>query len=617
MDPSSSFSQVSGTSASNELSSELDSDEEEEARQRTQENLHTKFRLRLYASNLPRRGKLRNRLPDSFAMVTTAQGSSRTLASGGVRLGATEVIRNSRNPAWTETFVLDYTYGTQLYFNVLILEPSDGNEYSMGDGFGSAVFEVADVIATKHRTRGRRLRKGGVVFCRIDPIQQSTTQQYAVFRLCARKLVVPHRHKFSVFSSAPDTILQISKQDATTRKFTTIYRSQPVRDSFSPAWDRVEVDLCILCDGDKNTPLRFMVSMVRENKRAQMVGFIETTLQHVLAGASTGTGTTLPDPNDDTLPTFTLQRNVEKFKPVGQLVVQRAYLYEILPDGTRRVVEGEDNENGTGEGDASVNNQSHRSNYSFADIASLTSKDSTKNLNDMIANDLKSLAGQGCDLQVFVAIDFTSSNGDPRSESSLHYQSTSLNVYEETIATIVGSIEDEVNVSSGYTVWGFGAKFADSIVRHIFQCGSGNCHSVTEILDAYKNIFQLGFTMSGPTSFDKVMQATAVRAKKSKEQQQRRNYQYNVLLIITDGTMSDMEETRRKLTIYQDLPMSVIFVGVGRVDLRGLAVLCQEFPHESVFVDFREVQSNPAHLANAALGDLPRQIRRYVERCME
>ena len=644
MEQSGTFSQESRASAAshNESAYELDSEEEEEEEEeemlRSQENLHTKFRLRFYASNLPRRGRFHNRLPDSFAMVTAAQGSSRTLANGGVRLGATEVIRNSRNPTWTKTFVLDYTYGTQLYFNVLILEPSGGNEYSMGDGFGSAVFEVADIIATKHRTRGRRLRKGGVIFCRIDPMPHATTRQYAVFRLCARNLTVPRRRAFSVFSSAPDTILQIAKQDATTRKFTTIYRSQAVHDSFSPAWDRIEVDLCMLCDGDKNTPLRFMVSMVRENKRAQMVGLIETTLQHVLAGASTATGTTLPDPNDETLFTFTMQRNVEKFKSVGQLVVRRAYLYEILPDGTRRVVEGEDNESATDEGNSLANNNGHHrpgSSCSFTDLDSFTGnhhrRDSSCSftdldssagkssgiLNELVASDLKSLAAQGCDLQVFVAIDFTSSNGDPRLESSLHYQSTSLNVYEETIATIVGSIEDEVNVSSGYTVWGFGAKFSDSIVRHIFQCGSGYCHSVTEILEAYKSIFSLGFSMSGPTSFDKVMQATAVRAKKSKEQQQRHNYQYHVLIIITDGTMSDVEETRRKLSIYQDLPMSVIFVGVGRADLRSLALLCQEFPHETVFVDFREVQTNPTHLANAALGDLPRQIRRYVDLCIE
>lgn len=624
--PSASASIASGSCDSCELDDPEDVSEEEEDTtssprrdNKENKNLQTKFRLRFFASNLPRRGKLRNRLPDSFALVTAAlQGSSRTLANGGVRLGATEVIRNSRNPQWTETFVLDYTYGTQLYFNVLILEPSGGNEYSMGDGLGSAVFEVADILATKHHTRARRLRKGGVVFCRVEPVPQATVQQYAVFRLSARNLIVPHR-RFAVFASAPDTIVKIAKQDANTRKFTTVYRSQPVWNSLSPAWDRIEVDLgMLLCDCDRQTPLRFSVSMVRENRRAVVIGMLETTLQHLLSGASTETGTTLPDPNDETLPAFTLQRNIEKYKSVGQLVVRRAYVYEILPDGRRRIVEGEDEDKETEEEEEKefTASKGHRRdfNYSFADPPPITDE-SSGSLNNAVASDLKSLAANGCDLQVCVAIDFTSSNGDPRLESSLHYQSTSMNVYEETIATVVGSLEDEIRVPFGYTVWGFGAKFADGMVRHIFQCGNGTCQSVPEILDAYKSIFTLGFTMSGPTSFDKVLQGTAVRAKQSKEQQEDgQSYQYSVLLIITDGTMSDTEETRRKLSVYRDLPMSVIFVGVGRADLSGLAVLCQEFPDETVFVDFREVQSNPAYLANATLGDLPRQIRRYVER---
>ena len=126
----------------------------------------------------------------------------------------------------------------------------------------------------------------------------------------------------------------------------------------------------------------------------------------------------------------------------------------------------------------------------------------------------------------------------------------------------------------------------------------------------------MGFTMSGPTCFDKVLQGAAVRAKRSKEQAQPGNFRYNVLLVITDGTMSNVEETRRKLSVYRNLPLSVIFVGVGRADMRGLGVLCQEFPDGCVFVDFREVQSSPAELANAALGNLPRQISRYQDEFM-
>ena len=77
-----------------------------------------------------------------------------------------------------------------------------------------------------------------------------------------------------------------------------------------------------------------------------------------------------------------------------------------------------------------------------------------------------------------------------------------------------------------------------------------------------------------------------------------------------------MEETQRKLSVYRDLPLSIIFVGVGRADMRGLGVLCEEFPDKAVFVNFREKQGNPAKLVNAALGDLPRQISQYTTQYM-
>jgi hypothetical protein len=572
-------------------------------------NLQATYRLRIYASNLPRRGTF-GRLPDSFALVTAARDSSHTLATGGVRLGATEVIRNTKSPQWTETFLLNYVHGTQLFFHVLVLEPSQDKEYSKNDGYGSALFEVADILATKHRTRARRLRKGGVVFCQLIPVVQANIQRFAVFRLCARDLVV--QRKFRMFgTSAPDTIVKIERQDRSTQTWTTVYRSQPVRESFCPSWDRIEIDLSTLSHGDSNVSLRFTVSMVRDRKRSVPIGMMETKLPFLLEGASSRTGSTLPNPEDDSLPTFTLQRGTDSLETSGFLVVRRAYLYETLPDGTRKVINGHGSDERKDD-ESTASEYDHRALSSSLSESFMTTSNSS--LEFSVPSDLKTVLTDNCDLRVFVAIDFTSSNGDPREQSSLHHQSPSLNVYEETIATILGTLEDQApNAVGMYTVWGFGAKFSDGIVRHIFQCGQGNCEDVADVLNAYKSVFSLGFCMSGPTCFDKVMQAAGVHAKKSKDARHESTiFQYNVLLIITDGIMQNMEETRRQLSVYRSLPLSIIFVGVGRADMHGLSLLCKDFVDEAVFVDFRAVQNNPKDLVNAALGDLGRQIAKYL-----
>lgn len=49
--------------------------------------------------------------------------------------------------------------------------------------------------------------------------------------------------------------------------------------------------------------------------------------------------------------------------------------------------------------------------------------------------------------------------------------------------------------------------------------------------------------------------------------------QYFILLIITDGVISDMEETRHAVVQASRLPMSIIIVGVGNADFAAMEFL--------------------------------------------
>ena len=53
--------------------------------------------------------------------------------------------------------------------------------------------------------------------------------------------------------------------------------------------------------------------------------------------------------------------------------------------------------------------------------------------------------------------------------------------------------------------------------------------------------------------------------------------QYFILLMLTDGELTDMTETKRALIHASRLPMSVIIVGVGNADFAGMNALdCDE-----------------------------------------
>ncbi|KAF1649653.1 Copine-9, partial [Eudyptes chrysocome] len=45
--------------------------------------------------------------------------------------------------------------------------------------------------------------------------------------------------------------------------------------------------------------------------------------------------------------------------------------------------------------------------------------------------------------------------------------------------------------------------------------------------------------------------------------------QYHVLLIITDGVISDMLQTKEAIVTASALPMSIIIVGVGPAEFEG------------------------------------------------
>lgn len=51
------------------------------------------------------------------------------------------------------------------------------------------------------------------------------------------------------------------------------------------------------------------------------------------------------------------------------------------------------------------------------------------------------------------------------------------------------------------------------------------------------------------------------------------NQQYFVLLIITDGEITDLDQTRQSIVNSSKLPMSIIIVGVGEADFKAMEFL--------------------------------------------
>lgn len=188
-----------------------------------------------------------------------------------------------------------------------------------------------------------------------------------------------------------------------------------------------------------------------------------------------------------------------------------------------------------------------------------------------------------------------------------------MNDYEETIAAI-GPAIDKYSTTQEYPVWGFGAKF-DGVVRDIFQCGVNKvAKGVDGILQAYRSVFQSDLIMSGPTNFTTVIQMAASRAA-SNHKRILDTKTYTVLLVITDGCMHNYDQTRQMVQDFSLLPLSIVFVGVGRSDFGLLHQLTQEpsLRQTTCVAEFRKLDHDPTALGEVALGRLPFHICEYMQ----
>jgi len=127
--------------------------------------------------------------------------------------------------------------------------------------------------------------------------------------------------------------------------------------------------------------------------------------------------------------------------------------------------------------------------------------------------------------------------------------------------------------------------------------------------------------LSGPTNFATVINKVRQQCKEIKK---KKKDQYVILLILTDGEISDMNQTIEEIIKASELPLSLIIVGVGGSGFGNMKILDGDDGSLSSkdktatrdlvqFVPFREFQENPEFLAQHVLAEVPKQLIEYMD----
>uniref|UniRef100_A0AAX7USW5 Copine-3 n=1 Tax=Astatotilapia calliptera TaxID=8154 RepID=A0AAX7USW5_ASTCA len=355
-----------------------------------------------------------------------------------------------------------------------------------------------------------------------------------------------------------DPYLEFYKQTET--GWQLAHRTEVVKNNLNPTWRPFRIPLQSLCGGDMEKPIKVECYDYDNDGSHDLIGVFETTMKRLQEASHTS-------PAEFECINSKKKQKKKSYKNSGVVSVK---LCQVVKE------------------------------YTFLDY----------------------IMG-GCQINFTVAVDFTGSNGDPRSPQSLHYISPQgVNEYLTAIWS-VGNVIQDYDSDKMFPAFGFGAQIPPTWqVSHEFPLNFNPsnpfCAGVEGVVEAYRSCLPQ-VKLYGPTNFSPIINHVACFAKQAL--QQTTAAQYFVLLIITDGVITDMDETRNAIVNASRLPMSIIIVGVGGADFSAMEFLdgddgrLRSLTGEAAmrdivqFVPFRQFQNAPKEaLAKTVLAEVPGQL---------
>jgi len=312
------------------------------------------------------------------------------------------------------------------------------------------------------------------------------------------------------FFGKSDPYLEISRSTES-NEYVVVHRTEVIKNNLNPTWAKFRMEVRSLCNGDYQRDLKFSVWDWDSDGSHDYIGSFHTNLDKLKSGPSPGNK------------------------------------YECINEQKKKKKGSKYSNSGT----VTLNSIEIETNPSFLDF----------------------ITG-GTQVNFTVAIDFTGSNGNPSHSNSLHYRDPTgrPNQYVTAIQA-VGDIIQDYDSDKMFPALGFGARVPPSgQVSHEFflnlSSDSPYCAGLDGLLAAYYNSLN-NVQLFGPTNFSPVIRHVA----KFAEAYQSDPSNYFVLLIITDGIITDLEDTKRSIIDASRLPLSIIIVGVGDEDFSAMDAL--------------------------------------------
>ncbi|XP_032245842.1 copine-7 isoform X1 [Phoca vitulina] len=489
-----------------------------------------------------------------------------------VQVDRTEVVRSSLHPVFSKVFTLDYYFEEvqKLRFEVYDTHGPSSLGCQDDDFLGGMECTLGQIVAQKKMTRALLLKFGrnaGKSTITVIAEDISGNNGYVELSFRARKL-----DDKDLFSKS-DPFLELYRvNDDQSEQL--VYRTEVVKNNLSPVWEPFKVSLSNLCSCEETRPLKgqraegawapqCLVWDYDSRGKHDFIGEFSTTFEEMQKAFG-------EDQAQWDCVNAKYKQKKRHYKNSGVVILADLKFYRV---------------------------------HSFLDY----------------------IMG-GCQIHFTVAIDFTASNGDPRNSCSLHYINPfQPNEYLQALVA-VGEICQDYDSDKRFSALGFGARIPPKYeVSHDFAINfnpeDDECEGIQGVVEAYQNCLPR-VQLYGPTNVAPIISKVARMA--AAEEHTGEASQYYILLVLTDGVVTDMADTREAIVRASHLPMSIIIVGVGNADFTDMQTLDGDdgilrSPRGEPalrdivqFVPFRELKSaSPAALAKCVLAEVPRQLVEY------
>lgn len=426
-------------------------------------------------------------------------------------IGRTEMISDDLNPKFARKITMQYHFEQIQYlrFEVIDIDPT-GHDF-----LGSCDTTLAEIVTSRGSTFKRPLvdgprKKPGYLI--VDVEELTACKQVVSFSAMAVDLPPTFCGLFS-----PSASIHIYRSNEN-GKFTIVHRTPSVNRTSNPKFKPIQQKLLSLCNGDKDRTIKFEIIDERFGMNL-LLGSFETTINSL--------------------------KRTSRFEP------EKQHVFDLMTESSSSIYK---------------TNKKRKLTHSKAILTDFKLMSQATFLDYIRA---------GAEIHFVVAIDFTGSNGDPAYPDSLHYldpQGRILNPYEASLLA-VGNILKPYDTKNMFAGFGFGARLSgpNKPPSHLFPL-NGNSHhpyvgSIDELLHVYRQKLQ-NVCLSGPTNFAPCIQHCNTISRQFDD-----GDHYFVLLIVTDGIISDMEQTKRAIVEASKSPLSIIICGVGDAEFTSMQEL--------------------------------------------